>query len=471
MRVILGLLLIALFIPAASSLQAEGTMAGPVVYIIPFEGEVETSLSAVLKRGFENAENERAAYIFLEMDTPGGRVDAALEIVDLILQSKIPVAIYVTNGATSAGAIISLAADKVFMNGKNLSTIGTASPVLGGGGETSDTMEAKALSYVLAKVRAICEEKKFDEQKTQLAMAMVDKEMEIKDPQDPNKIITTKGTPLTFTAQEAMKYGFIHGIVNTREEALDALGLKNAKQVIREEHVSERIARFFSSMAVSSILLSVAFLGLFLEFQSPGWSLPGLVGVIALVLFFWGHLIAGLAGYEGPILLLLGLLLLFVELFVLPGFGFAGVLGIVLIVASVTVTLLEHSITSPHFSYMVGWSDVMMALGRTLLAMIVGACGAIALPFLLPITANTPVGAWLFLRESEDKSLGYHSAEDNLERFLGKTGVAQTTLRPAGIAEIEGNRVDVVSQGGYIESDTPVKVIKVEGRRIVVQVQ
>ncbi len=156
----------------------EGSIA-PIVYFIPFEGEVEVGLVNVLKRGFKEAEEQRATYIFLEMDTPGGRVDAALDIVDLILKSKIPVAIYVTNGATSAGAIIALAADHVFMNGEKLSTIGTASPVLGGSGPSDETMEAKALSYVLAKVRAICEEKGYDEHTTQLAMAMVDKEMEI----------------------------------------------------------------------------------------------------------------------------------------------------------------------------------------------------------------------------------------------------------------------------------------------------
>ncbi|MBN2327834.1 MAG: nodulation protein NfeD [Candidatus Omnitrophica bacterium] len=443
----------------------------PIVFFIPFEGEVEIGLSKVLQRGFEEAEQQRATYIFLEMDTPGGRVDAALDIVDLILNSKIPVAIYVTNGATSAGAIISLAADQVFMSGKNLSTIGTASPVLGGGAEASDTMEAKALSYVLAKVRAICEERGYSDRKTELAMAMVDKEMEITDPDNPDKLLTTKGTPLTFTAQEALKYGFITGIVNSREEALQTLGLENARQINRVEHVSERIARFFSSMTISSLLLTVAFLGIFIEFRSPGFGIPGLVGIIALILFFWGHQIAGLAGFEGPTLFMIGLILLVVELFVIPGFGLTGILGILCIMASVVITLLEHSITSPHFSHMVGWSDVFSALGITLTTMLIGATGAMLVPFLIPAAANTPFGSWLSLKTREDKSLGYHSAEDNLDQFLGKVGIARTKLRPAGIAEIEGRRLDVVSQGGFIENNSPVKVIKVEGRRIVVQSQ
>ncbi|MGC9327920.1 MAG: NfeD family protein, partial [Candidatus Hinthialibacter sp.] len=277
--------------------------------------------------------------------------------------------------------------------------------------------------------------------------------------------------PLTLTAQEALKYEFITGIVNSREEALEALGLENARQINRVEHVSERIARFLSSMTISSLLLTVAFLGIFIEFRSPGFGIPGLVGIIALILFFWGHQIAGLAGFEGPTLFMIGLILLMVELFIIPGFGLTGILGILCIIASVVITLLEHSITSPHFSHMVTWADVFSALGITLTTMLIGATGAMLVPFLIPAAANTPFGSWLSLKTREDKSLGYHSAEDNLDQFLGKTGIARTKLRPAGIAEIDGRRLDVVSQGGFIENNSPVKVIKVEGRRIVVQPQ
>ena len=467
MRNLMVLSIMVLLAASPVFLHAQDDQSKPVVYFIPFEGEVEIGLSKVLKKGFAEADQQRATYIFLEMDTPGGRVDAALDIVDLILKSKIPVAIYVKDGATSAGAIICLAADQVFMSGETLSTIGTASPVLGGGGGSNTTMEAKALSYVLAKVRAICEEKGFDEQKTELALAMVDKEMELKD--DNGDIISAKGTPLTLTAKEAVKHGFITSIVKSRGEALAYLGLEDSTQIFRQEHVAERFARFLSSMMVTSLMLSVAFLGIFIEFRSPGFGLPGLVGIIALVLFFWGHYIAGLAGLEVPILFLIGVFLIFLELFVIPGFGLTGIFGFLFIMASIVVTLLEHSITSPHFYYVVGWGDVLYATGITMLTMLIGITGALCVPFLIPAAAHTPLGSWLYLAHREDKESGYHSAEDGLDQLNGKEGIARTTLRPAGIVEIEGRRIDVVSQGGYISPNAPVRVIKVEGRRVVVQ--
>ncbi len=274
---------------------------------------------------------------------------------------------------------------------------------------------------------------------------------------------------MTFTAKEALKYGFITGIVNSREEVLEKLGLQQAQQIFREEHVSERAARFLSGTVVSSLLLSLAFLGIFLEFRAPGFGLPGLVGIVSLLLFFWGHQIAGLAGMEGPVLFLIGMVLIFLEFFVIPGFGVTGILGILCVVSSIVVTLLEHSITSPHFAHVVGWDEVVRALGITLLAMIAGGTGAMLVPFMIPVAAKTPFGSWLYLKYREERAQGYHSAENNLDRLEGKEGIARSKLRPAGIAEIEGNRVDVVSQGGFIESETPVKVIKVEGRRIVVQ--
>lgn len=469
MRLFITTILAALAAALPVAGQSQEPLSAPVVFIIPFEGEVEIGLANVLKRGFEEAKEQRATYIFLEMDTPGGRVDAALSIVDMILESKIPVAIYVTNGATSAGAIISLAADKVFMSSKNLSTIGTASPVLGGGGEAGETMEAKALSYVLAKVRAICEEKGFTEQKIQLALAMVDKDREIEDPEKPGTFITTKGTPLTLTAKEALRYEFITGIVASRDDAIESLGLKDAIQIYRQEHVSERIARFLSSMMVSSLLLTVAFIGIFTEFRTPGFGLPGIVGILALLLFFWGHQIAGIAGMEGPVLFLIGLVLIFLELFVIPGFGLTGVLGILFVISSIVVTMLEHSITSPHFVHVVSFNDVLSALGITLAAMLIGITVAMLVPFLIPAAAHTPFGSWLYLKHREDRTLGYHSAEDNLDRLLGQEGIAQSKLRPAGIAEIGGRRIDVVSEGGFIEAGAAVKVMKVEGRRVVVQ--
>ncbi len=462
------LLMIGLSLPLFGAEDQSDETLKPVVYIIPFEGEVETGLLHVLQRGFAEAEEHRSTYIVIEMDTPGGRVDAALDIVDLILESEIPVAIMVTGNATSAGAIITLAADQVFM--KQTSTIGTAAPVfIGGGGEQSENMEAKALSYVLAHVRKICDEKGYSEFKTRLAEAMVDKEIEIKEPDNPDQYITKKGSLLTFTAAEAKEYGFITGLVDGRSDVLKRLLLDDAKQVFFKETFFEKVARFFASTTVSGLLLTIAFMALFVELQQPGIGIPGLIALLAFLLFFWGHAIAGLAGWEGPLLLVIGILLISVELFVIPGFGFVGILGFLSVIASVVVTLMDRSITSPHFFETFNWSDLTEALGITVFSILLGICGALAIPTMFPFLARTRAASWLILDQNEERAKGYHSAAEGQDELRGKRGLTKSTLRPSGIAVIDGRRVDVVSQGAYIAPGTEVEVVKVEGQRVVVR--
>ncbi|MDX9755313.1 MAG: NfeD family protein [bacterium] len=440
----------------------------PIVYVLPFKGEVEIGLVHVLTKGFEEAQASGAKYILLEMDTPGGRVDAALDIVDLMLDSTIPVVVYVKGDATSAGAIISLAADKIFM--EQMATIGTASPVLMGGGGESDTMESKALSYVLAKVRTICERKEFDDYKTNLALAMVDKELEVPDPDHPDRVLKRKGIPLTLTAKEALRIDFITDLAANREEVLEKIDLPAARQVYRQELASEVLARFLSSTAVSSLLLTLGFLGIFIEFRSPGFGLPGLLGALALALFFWGHSLAHLGGWEGPLLFMVGVLLLSIEFFVIPGFGFTGIAGFFCIFASIVVTLVDRLPTDPNFNWaFFDWGDLSLAVLITIITMSAGFTIAMALPLLFPVFMKTPVGKWFLLEEAEHREDGYQSAPPEYDALLGRRGLARSTLRPAGIAEIEGTRVDVVSQGGYIEPGAAVEVIKVEGRRIVVR--
>ncbi len=469
MRIFVPVLIVFLFfslLPIPTG--GEENSSQPVIFVIPFEGEVEIGLHNVLKRGFVEAKDHDARYIFLEMDTPGGRVDAALDIIDLILESEIPVVIIVTGGATSAGAIISLAADSVFMKEAGRTTIGTAAPVMLGGGD-SENMQAKTLSYVLAQVRSICEKKGYRPEKTEIAQAMVDKDIEIEDPNQPGKYITEKGKLLTFTAKEAVEYGFITAIVNDRADVLRYLGLENTEFIVRNEHPFERIARFLSSTGISSLLLSLAFLGIFIEFRSPGFGLPGVLGILALVLFLWGHTIAGLAGWEAPLLFIIGCGLIALEVFVFPGFGLSGIAGIVCIIVSVVVVQVNLPIFSPHFPETFDWTRFSKALLITAGTMMAGMIGAFSLPFLFPVAAKTEFGNLLILRSREEREDGYHSADEALEAFVGKRGIAKSSLRPSGIVVVEGQRIEVVSQGGFIKLNTPVEVVKVEGRRIVVR--
>jgi membrane-bound serine protease (ClpP class) len=438
-----------------------------LVYVIPFQGEVEVGLFKFLSRGFAEAKENGAEHIIIEMDTPGGRVDAALEIVDLFLNSEIPVSLLVTQVAASAGAIISLSADHVFM--QEGSTIGFSAPVLAQGGEMPETMEQKTLAYVLAEVRSICERRQHSEFKTRLAEAMVDKDIEIKDPDDPEKYIIREGKLLGLTAREAERLNFIDAEVRDREEVLELLNLTNARIIAVEEYAAERLARFLTSAVISSLLLTAAFLGIFIEFRTPGLGLPGLVGVVALALFFWGHMIAGLAGWEGLILLLVGVALLLLEVLVIPGFGVAGIAGILCIGASVVITLMDRPITSPHFFGTFEWSALLSSLAITAVTLTVGITGALLVPLLFPMMAGSGFAGWLVLKEKEDRRQGFSSAENEFQALLGRQGVAGTPLRPAGVMMIDGERVDVVSEGGFISAQTPVEVVKVEGRKVIVR--
>lgn len=433
----------------------------PAVLMVPFEGEVEPALLNVLQRAFDQAGDIEARAIIIEMDTPGGRVDSAVEIAELMLESERPVYIYVNTEATSAGAIISLAADGIYMNEN--AQIGTAAPVMMGAGETSENMDAKILSYVLTQVRKICERKGYDERKTQIALAMVDKDISIEG-------VTERGKLLTLTAMESLELGFVDSVVMDVDGVLDGIGLAGATVVPFQTTLFEIIARFLSSSAVSSLLLTIGFLGIFIEIRTPGFGIPGIVGIVALILFFAGSMLAGLAGWESVILFILGFVLIAVELFVIPGFGVTGIGGILCVVASLVLALLDAPITSPDFTVVVSWDEVIGAIFMVCFSMTVGLIGAMLVPLLFPVAlGNNRFASWLVLADEQTRESGYQSASETLAALVGLQGISRTPLRPSGIAEIDGQRVEVVSQGRFVAARTPVRVVKVEGRRVVVK--
>lgn len=432
-----------------------------VVSVVPFQGEVEMALLAFLERSFAEADRQGAEVIVIEMNTPGGRVDAAIEIANLILESPIPVYIFVNPEATSAGAIISLAAQGIYMHPQ--SQIGTAAPVIMGGGQTSENMSAKMLSYVLAKVRSICEQRGYDERKTQIALAMVDRNIEVDG-------VSEEGSLLTLTAQQSVELDFTQGIVENINGLAEELGISEPEIVAIPETIAETAARFLASTTVSSILLTLAFLGLFIEIRTPGFGVPGFVGGLALVLFFFGHMLTGLAGWESLALLLIGLILVGIEIFVIPGFGLAGIGGILCLVGSIVLALIEAPITSPDFPQEIAWEAIADATLVAVFSMLVGIAGGMLFPFLIPVALqNRKLASWLMLSDTQERDMGYQVADPDTETLVGKTGRAKSPLRPAGTADIEGHRYDVVTEGGFIPAHSTVEVVKVEGRRIIVR--
>lgn len=418
--------------------------ATPVVYVVPIEGTIDLGLAPFLSRTILEAKDAGAAAVLLDINTFGGRVDAAVAMRDTLLNSPVRTIAFVNQRAISAGALIALACDTLVMSEGG--TIGAAAPVIAGAGEAKPADE-KSVSYLRKEFRATAEVRK---RPPELAEAMVDADVEV-----PN--VVAKGKLLTLTTSEAIKLKVANWTASSIEEALKADGFSGAEVRYAKETWAESFVRFLTNPIVSSLLMSLGLLGLLVEIRTPGFAVPGTIGLLALGLFFWGHWIVRLAGWEELLLVLIGVLLIAIEVFVLPGTTLAGVAGGAALVAGLGMTLVGAGAT-PRV--------IVNALGQTAGALLVAMAGAFALLRLLP---SLPIGRRLVLATGMDAGLGYVSAPDSDRRWLNRAGTTVSPLRPAGIAQIDGTRVDVVSDGVFIEAGIAIEVTRVDGNRIVVR--
>jgi membrane-bound serine protease (ClpP class) len=269
--------------------------------------------------------------------------------------------------------------------------------------------------------------------------------------------VIEQGKLLTLTTSQALEHKVADLSADTLDAALAAAGLPGAEVRRARQTWAETFVRFLTHPVVSSLLMTIGLLGLIVEIRTPGFAVPGTVGLISLGLFFWGHWIVQLAGWEELLLVAVGVLLLALEVFVIPGITVAGVAGIIALVAGLGMTLVGAGAT---VSAMIG------ALGRVAISILIAIAGSAALFRLLP---RLPFGRRLVLETGMDATQGYVSAPESDRRWLGRTGTALSPLRPAGIADIDGARVDVVSDGGFIDAGTPIEVTRVDGNRIVVR--
>jgi len=424
-------------VPAQSS--------APVVYAIPIAGMIDLGLAPFLSRTIREAEAAGAAAVLLDINTFGGRVDAAVAMRDALLNSPVRTIAFVNQRAISAGALIALACDTLIMTTGG--TIGAAAPVVGGGTGQTQPADEKSVSYVRSEFRATAETRN---RPAAIAEAMVDADVEIAG-------VIEKGKLLTLTTSQALEHKVADLSADTLDAALVAAGVPDAEVRIARQTWAETLVRFLTHPVVSSLLMTVGLLGLIVEIRTPGFAVPGTVGLLSLGLFFWGHWIVQLAGWEELLLVSLGVLLLAVEVFVIPGFTVAGLGGIVALVAGLGMTLVGAGATM---------NAIVIALGRVALSILMAMAAAFGLLRLLP---RLPFGRRLVLGTGMQADLGYASAPESDRQWLGRTGTALSPLRPAGIAEIDGARVDVVSDGDFIEAGTPILVTRVDANRIVVR--
>lgn len=403
------------------------------VYIIPLEETVEKGLSQYIKRTISDANSQQVDHIILEIDTLGGAVDGAMEIADTLRSSDVPITAFINRRAISAGAYIALNADQIYMVPG--SQMGSAAIITGEGNAADD----KSQSLWLSEMKESAERNGRD---PKYALAMADKNVDIPE------YGAGKGKLLTLESKQALEVGYSEGIVENRTDLLRELNLTGASIIEAEESFAEKIARFITHPVVVPILLSIGSIGLVVELYSPGFGVAGFMGLTSLFLFFYGHLVAGLAGMESIILFVLGIILIIAELFV-PG-GIIGILGL----ASIITSLYIASGDFVHMS----------------ISLIIAFIGAMVASILLVKVFGKRMNLFkkLILRDSTNTESGYVSNKSRTE-LLGLEGTALTTLRPSGTAVIAEERIDVVTEGGFINQGQKVKVVKVEGARIVVR--
>jgi membrane-bound serine protease (ClpP class) len=429
------------FVTAFSGGRVAGQVAGAPVYRVHVTGVIELGLAPYISRSIAEARAAGARMVVLEIETPGGRVDAAEQIVDAIKEAGIPVYAYINRRAFSAGALIALATDEIYM--REGAVIGAATPVTGDGERAPE----KIVSAMRSEMRALAEARGLD---PQIAAAMVDEDIEIPG-------VVEAGKLLTLTTEEAVRIGYAQ-FIEDWDALVASLGAADAPVVATRVNWAERIVRFTTHPLVAPMLLSLGFLGLLFEIKTPTFGIAGLVGASSLALFFGSHYLVGLAGMEEVLLLIGGLALLAVELFLIPGFGIAGAIGLIAVLASLYMTMLPGLPTA---------NDMAQTAGLVSLSMIVVLVVAWALVRRMPYSPRF-IASGIVLGEGVPAAAGEIPAAGRRE-LIGASGVALTDLRPSGSVRIGEDHFDVVADSSWIPAGSAVRVVRAEGSWLVVR--
>lgn len=412
------------------------------IYVAEIDGMIDLGLAPYVKRVVDEAEKNSASAVIFKINTFGGRVDAATQIKDAIIDCPVKTIAFINKRAISAGALISLSCDVIIMVPG--ASMGATTVVDQSGGKQSE----KSQSYMRAEMRATAERMG---RRTDIAEGMVDESVIVEGLVDSTKLIT-------LTSEEAVKYGMADSVITNFSDLLKAYNLEDHEIVDYESNWAEDFVRFLNNPVITSILMMIALVGLFTEIKTPGWGLPGTAAVVALALFFGTGYILELASAIEIILFVIGVLLLLVEIFVIPGFGLFGAAGILLMIGSLFLGLISDF-------PLVDWDMIQMATIQLAGAFILS---IIVIFILLKYLPKTKIWSNLVLQKNIDEQSGYTS-DKSIKELVGKTGKALTDLRPSGTAMIDDKRIDVVTSGEYIVKGVKIEVIEEEGSKIVVQ--
>lgn len=431
-----------LFAQEGDSLSAKKT-----VFTFKIDDNIDPRMNRKVKLALEDATKKNADVVLIEMDTYGGAVNDADDIRTMILEFDKPIHVWINKDAASAGALISIACDSIYMAPG--SSIGAATVVMGGGG---DAAPDKYQSYMRSMMRSTAEAKGRD---PKIAEGMVDQNLEIPG-------VSDKGSVITFSVSEAIANGFSEGEAKNKDEVMKLLEIEDYEFIGYEVSNVEQIIAFFLNPAVSGFLILIIFAGIYFEIQTPGVGFPLAASLTAIILYFIPYYLTGLAENWEIAIFIVGVILLLVEVFVIPGFGIFGVLGIVGILTGLTLGMIPNDAFDFTF---VPSGDLFVAL----LTVILAAIAAIGLIFYFAPKVNQwQAFSTIALATTQKRTEGYSSTTyaDNL---LGKQGVAHTRLMPSGKIIIEDEVYDAYSRGEFIDKGEAIVVISTEGTSLKVK--
>ena len=437
-----------------------------LVYQFNIKQEITRATWRQTQQAFEAADTMGADLILIHMNTYGGTVLDADSIRTKILQSKIPVYVFIDNNAASAGALISIACDSIYMRPGG--SIGAATVV----NQTGQAMPDKYQSYMRSTMRATAEAHGKDaiisgrdtiykwRRDPKIAEGMVDPRVYIKG-------ITDTGKVITFTPAEAMEHGYCEGTAENVPEVLQKVGVRDYTIVEYEPSWIERIIGWLVHPLVSGILIMAIIGGIYFEMQSPGIGFPLGVAVLAAVLYFAPLYLEGLAANWEILVFIIGLILLAIEIFVIPGFGITGILGILFVFSGLVLSLIDN--VNFDFEHV-----EMKGVGIAITTVVLGVFGGLILSLYLGnelFTAKSGPFKNLSLKAVQNVKEGFVSIDTAMFDLKGKTGVAKTVLRPGGKILVEDEVYDAIAASGFIDKDEEIVVIKVEATQLYVEKQ
>ena len=433
-----------------------------LVYYFEIKENIAPPAWRLTQRAFEEAVEMDADLILLHLNTYGGMLDAADSIRTKILNSDIPVWVFIDNNAASAGALISIACDSIYMRPGG--SIGAATVV----NQTGEVVPDKYQSFMRSTMRSTAEAHGRDtvisgndtivswHRDPRVAEAMVDPSIYIEGISDTGKV-------LTFTTEEAIRHGFCEGHAETVEEVLKAADIGEYKIRSHQKTGLDKIIGFLLNPFVSGILIMILVGGIYFELQSPGIGFPLGAAVVAAILYFAPLYLEGLAENWEIVIFIVGLLLIAVEIFAIPGFGVAGILGIILVVAGLTLAMVDNFVFELEWN--IAFSEVIKRFFIVISSMFLTLILSL---FLGQQLFTNKAFAGLALDRNLDTEDGFLGVESHQKELVGRTGFVESILRPAGKVVIDDEIYDAVSEYGYINKDEKVKVTRYETGQIYV---